>query len=105
MTQIDQLEEVYRANCGHLPGTAISRVLVDNVLFEERGLPRESATGREATLVWVVGVGALAMAKTYFYGVTLEAAASAALIGLTASLTTAEGRRHFKTHGFPASRR
>lgn len=59
-------------------GTIIQRVMLDNKLFESCGLDPKTATGRESTLVWCIGLGSSFGPKFFSYGHTIEEAVTAA---------------------------
>ena len=58
-----------------VPGTGLSRCRLDNSLCSEHGI---IPTGREATLVWVLGLGPPTEPKLFYYGSTIEQALSKA---------------------------
>ena len=70
--RIEKLEKLYLPYEGAVPSTTISRVLLDNRLFEDEGLDPLKATGREATLVWSLSLGTMQYSSSFFYGVSIE---------------------------------
>ncbi len=81
--RIQKLEKQYVSYEDALAGTSISRTLLDLTLFKEYGLDLNKAiTGREASIVWCLGLGSMQEAKELFYGHTMEEA-----------VDKAEGRR------------
>jgi len=58
-----------------IPGTVLQRIMMDNALCEKEGI---IPTGRESTLVWSLGLGAICAPKKFFRGVTIEETVTAA---------------------------
>lgn len=64
-----------------VPGTTISRILMDTRLCEKEGVP--VLTDRKSQLVWSVAVGGLQDVKLFFHGNSIEEALSKAEKALT----------------------
>lgn len=56
-----------------VPGTTISRVLLDTTLCQKEGvqLP-DNDEAKEAYLVWSVGLGMMSYPKKFFHGMTIS---------------------------------
>lgn len=72
-TRICKLEQLISPTTA-MYGTTISRVLMDHSLFKEYDLRLEEATGREASVVWCLALGAVHVPKEFFYGHSIEQA-------------------------------
>lgn len=75
----------------NVPGTTISRVLMDTRLCEKEGVP--VLTDRQGQLVWSVAVGGLQEVKLFFHGNSIDEALSEAEKNLAQRIKENKTRR------------
>lgn len=57
-----------------IPGTSISRVMLDYALFAQYGLKLPKDQTRESGMIWCLGLGQIHLRKKFFYGRTIREA-------------------------------
>jgi hypothetical protein len=68
---LQKLHELELLACGgRCPGTILQRVLVDNTLLKGKAKIPKDKLGREATIIWSLGVGYLSEPKVFYWGWT-----------------------------------
>lgn len=71
MIDIDtRLEALEQADGASVPGTSLTRILMDVKLFAKYGLG-EPSTDAESVTLWCLGIGAPWKPKYFFYGCTI----------------------------------
>lgn len=74
---ITLLEEKAKDYAGQVPGTAISRILLDKVFCAEWGVP--CPPDRECARAWCLSLGGMSAPRVLIYGATIEQAVQKAL--------------------------
>lgn len=70
--RIENIEAKLKEHGVTIPGTAITRVLMDAKLCQEEDITVPA--GKEYRLVWSIGLGMMNMPKWFFVGITIEQA-------------------------------
>ena len=94
-TRIKKLEVAYQKYAGQVPGTSISRAMLDHKLCAQHGVEIRDEI-HESETVWCLGLGGLVEPKIFFYDHTILGVVKKAEVALTTG-TWAEAQLGFCT--------